>query len=364
MTPALSALCTLQAWEQRSEIPGGVAFEPLLRRLALDHSPASLARIDTFLDALRTAKKPQREAFLAEQSGQNLLYLLAFYAADVIGRSLHCAPEWVAHEHSGLARLQGELGERVFENSIVCNFPGSAARIADFAPLVSICARLFSAAGDKSVAFSCGALIPAPVQGSAMPLPAAPGFGYPLDLQEALSRCGARDRASLDILPPPWVAKDPLASLFAAVPHVLRSGRVVWGAVIQANQVLFTPEPHGGAPGEVVYDPTGRAPAAALDEVAQAILALKGKPFDDPALAGISKYLADETTRAFGLDVPASISPYPLKIASTWFDRGYLPGTVLAHRSFPLIVSPAQPGLVLFLPAVVWPAVLLQAWRQ
>jgi len=364
VSPALSALCYLQAWEQRSEIPGGLAFEPLLRRLALDASPASLARVDTFLDALRTAKKPQRETFLAEPAGQNLVYLLAFYVADVVGRALNCTPEWLAFEHSGLAQLPGAAGQRSFENSVVCNFPGASARVADFAPLVAICGRLFGASGEQSVAASAGALIPAPLQGSVLPLPPAPGFGYPLDLQEALSRCGARDRASLDIATPAWAANDPLASLFAAVPHLLRNGRVVWGAMIQASQALFTPESPVGAPGEVVYDPTGRAPAAALHDVAQALFALKGRPFDDPALAAVSQYLADEKTRAFGLDVPAAISPYPLKIASTWFDRQYLPGKVLAHRSFPVIISPAQPGLLLFLPAVVWPAVLLQAWRS
>ncbi|HET8746474.1 MAG TPA: hypothetical protein VFM98_12775 [Ramlibacter sp.] len=363
MSPALSALCYLQAWEQRSGIPGGIAFEPLLRRLALDHSPASLARVDVFLDALRTAKKPQREAFLADAPGQNLLYLLAFYVADVVGRTLHCAPEWIAHQHSGLARLEGALGQRSFETSIVCNFPGAGARLADFAPLVAISGRLFGGT-DKSVAFSAGALIPPALQASALPLPAAPGFGYPFELQEAISRCGARDRAALEIQPPAWAQNDPLASFFAAVPHVLRHGRVAWGAVIQANQALLAPEAPGGAPGEVVYDPTGRAPAAALDDVAQALLALKGQAFEDPALAGVSKYLADENTRAFGLDVPPAISPYPLKIATTYFDRGYLPARVLAHRTFPVVLSPVQPGIVLFLPAVLWPAVLLQGWRS
>jgi hypothetical protein len=361
---AFSALCYLQAWEQRLPFPGGVAFEPLLRRIVLDHSPASLARIDTFLDALRTAKKPQRESFIADGPGQNLLYLLAFYVGDVIGRALRCAPEWIPHEHSGLAAFEGEPGQRSFETSVVCNFPGSAARIADFAPLVSICARLFTATGDKSVAFSAGAVLPPELQGSALPLPPAPGFGYPLDLQEALERCGARDRASLEIVAPPWAREDALARFFAAVPGVLRTGRVVWGALIQANTLLQTPAAHGGAPGEVVYDPTGRAPAAALDDVAQALLSMRGEKFEDPAMAGVADYLESETTRVFGLDVPPAISPYPLKISTTYFDRGYLPGSVLAHRSFPVVISPVLPGIVLFLPAVVWPAVLLQAWRQ
>ena len=72
MTPSLGALCCLQAWEQRAPIPGGITLEPILRRIALDYSPASLARVDTFLDALRTAKKPQPDAFLLDPAGNNI----------------------------------------------------------------------------------------------------------------------------------------------------------------------------------------------------------------------------------------------------------------------------------------------------
>ena len=361
MTPALSALSYLHAWAQHAEIPGGVAFEPLLRRLALDHSPASLGRIDTFLDALRTAKKPQREAFLAEAPGQNLLYLLAFYVADVVGRALHCGPEWVPHAQSGLAQAQGAPS---FETSIVCNFPGAGASVREFAPLVAICGRLFAAPGGHSVAATAGALVTPELLASTSALPPAPGFGYPLELQEALSRCGAQDRASLEMLPPGWAAQDPLAGFFASVPHMLRMGRVAWGAVIEANESLLTHQAYGGATGEVVYDPTGQAPAAVLHEVAQALLSMKGQRIEDPALAHFSAHFANGKTRVFGLDVPPAISPYPLKVATTFFDRGYLPGKVLAHRSFPIVISPSLPGMVLFLPAVVWPAVLLQAWRR
>lgn len=350
MTPALAALCYLQAWEQRAPIPGGIAFEPLLRRLVLDFTPASLARIDTFLDALRTAKKPRRESFLAEQAGQNLLLLLAFYVGEVIGRTLRCAPEW------------RDLDD-TFENRLVCDFPGSDARIGQFAPLVAICAQLFSGAGDKSVPFSAGLLIPPQLQGSGAALPPAPGFGYPLDLQAALARCTPGERAKLAIVPPPWADRDPLARFFEAAPQVLASGRIVWAGLVQANNMLFTPEPYGGAPGEVVYDPGGRASAAALDEAAQLLYSLKGRRLPDPALAAFSDYLTDEMVRAFGLDVPEAISPYPLKVATTFFDRGYLPGTVIAQRCFPAVVSDAHPGIVVFLPAAVWPAVLLQGWR-
>jgi hypothetical protein len=352
VSPSLGALCCLQAWEQRSPIPGGITLEPLLRRIALDHSPASLARVDTFLDALRTAKKPQPQAFLADPAGRNLLDLLAFYVGDVIGRGLRCTPEWLLREDAG------------FDHSMVCNFPGAVAPVGVFAPLVPICARLFAGARDQGVAESAGALLPAALQASVMPLPPAPGFGYPLELQEAVARCGPRDLASLELVPPGWAKEDPLAGFFASVPHVLRSGRIGWGGVVQPDPALATASSHGGAVGDVVYDPAGRAPAAVLDEVAHVVSELRAQPCEDPALGDFSAYLAGKMPRAFGFDVPAAISPYPLKLATTWFDRAWLPGHVLAHRSFPVVTSTAQPGIVLFLPAVLWPAPLLQAWRQ
>lgn len=364
MTLALSAPCYLDAWERRSAIPGGLAFEPLLRRIVLDYSPASLARIDTFLDALRTAKKPQPETFLAEHAAQNLLFLLAFYVGEVIGRSLRCAPEWRAFEDTEMAQLQGELGQRSFANSMLCDFPGSGARLGRFAPLMAICTRLFTSGGEKSVAFSAAALIPPELRASTAPLLPAPGFGYPLELQQALAALPAREAAQLKMLRPPWVADDPLKRLFDAAPDLLRTGRIAWAGLIQANNTLFTPGRFDGAPGEVVYDPTGRASAPLLDFMAQALFSLKGKRLSDPALAAFSDYLADETTRVFGLDVPEAVSPYPLKVASTFFDRNYLPGTVIAQRCFPVLVSDAHPGMVLFLPAAVWPAVLLQGWRR
>jgi len=360
VSPSLAALCSLQAWEQRAAIPGGVAFERLLRRITLDHSPASLARVDTFLDALRTAKKPQRDAFLAERASRNLMDLLAFYVGDVIGRALRCAPVWQAPRPAGTASPQGE--PRGFEHSLVCNFPGAGTTPGEYAPLVPICARLFTTSRDQGVASSAGALLPAPMRASTAPLPRAPGFGYLLHVQEALARCSPQERAALALAPPPAAAQDDLASLFAAAPEVLRSGRIAWGAVVQADETLARPRTEGGGRGDVVYDPRGGAPAAALDEVAQVLSALQAQPVAEPSLPEFSAWLAGARPGASGLDVPAVISPYPLKIAETWFAHRHLPGGVLAHRSFPAVTSKAHPGIVLFLPALLWPPVLLQDW--
>lgn len=360
MTPALAALAFLHTFEHGGAPPGGIAFEPLLRRLRLDYAPASLLRVDVFLDALRSTKKPQREAFLADPAGQNLLLLLAFYVAEVIGRTLQCAPQWLTHEAA--QRQRPGPAARAFETSMVCHFPVPEARVEQFAPLVAICDRLFARTVDKSVAFSAGMLIPQPLQGSTKVPPPARTPVQPEDVQKALARCTPMQRAKLEIVPPAWADGDALARFFGSAREVLRTGRPVWASLIQANRALFKPEPYGGAPGEVVYDPAGRAPPEALDEVAELLASLKGKALPEPALAAFSGYLTDEATRVFGLDVPQPICPYPLKVATTFFDRGYLPGHRITQRSFPVVVSEQHPGIVVFLPAAAWPAPLAKAW--
>jgi hypothetical protein len=359
VTPSLGALCVLQAWEQRSPIPGGVAFDRLLQRLKLDYSPASLARIDTFLAAIRTAKKPARDAFLADPASRNLLDLLAFYVGEVVGRALHCTPEWLWAEPA--AGAPG--GARPFEESLLCNFPGAAARGSVFAPLVAICGRLFGTASEPGVADSAAGWLPPHLRASALALAAAPGFGYPLELQAAIARCAPQQRATLEIVPPTMPAQDPLAGFFAAAPQVLRSGRIAWAGVIEADETLAAPTANSGGVGAVVYDAGGRAPAMVLDEIAQVLSGLKAQPVADPALPEFSAWLAGATPRPFGLDVPDLVSPYPLKIATTWFARDHLPGGNLAHRCFPVVISDAYPGVVVFLPALLWPPVLLQAWQ-
>jgi hypothetical protein len=341
-------------------MPRGVAFERLLRLIALDHSPASLARIDTFLDALRTAKKPQRDAFLADRAGRNLLDLLAFHVGDVIGRALRCAPEWLARQAVGWASLHGE--PRPFEHSLACTFPGAETRPGEFAPLVPICARLFGERRDMGVAWSAGALLPLALRASSVPLPHAPGFGHPMRLQQALADCSPQERAALELAPPSEAVRHALGAFFAAVPEVLHTGSLAWGTVVQADETLACPGDEGGGAGDVVYDPCGRAPAAALEDVAQVLSALQKQPFTEPGMPEFSAWLAGGRPEPSGLDVPAAISPYPLKIAETWFAHRHLPGGVLAHRSFPAVTSKGHEGIVLFLPAPLWPARLLKAW--
>ncbi|MFC5500599.1 hypothetical protein ACFPOE_23855 [Caenimonas terrae] len=352
MTLTYRALCYLHAFDHKLPIQNGLALESVLRTARLDYSVQSLERIDVLLDALRTTGKIRQDDDLDDPAKQNLLYLLAFYVGEVIGRSLGAAPQWASYEE--MAARERQVNDPHFENSVTLLFaPGLTPRTAWLLPLASICSRLFDRPVTKSVLFSAGLMLPPESlrkPAALRPLPPLVPPAWPVALAPAV------------IDAPPWAAGDDLHYLFDNAQSMLREGRVVWGAVVQANNALFQPGPMAGAPGEILYDPQGRVPDADLHAMARMLLSLKGRRPDVPELASIAQYLGDEQVRVFGLDLPPSISPYPLKVSSTWFDRQHLPGGVLAQPLIPVLVSDAHPGAVLPLPAGSWPDNLRQAW--
>jgi hypothetical protein len=354
VTLTYRSLCYLYAFDNRLPVQDGLAFESLLRATRLDYSVQSLERIDIFLDALRKTRKITEDSYLNDPAIQNLLLLLAFYVGEVIGRSIGAQPQWSTYEE--VASRERQANGPTFENSATLSFPGHPSMAtASFLPLVAITSRLFTGALDNGVSHSAGLLLPpaslerpaclkrlAPVPAPAWPVAITPG---PVRLDA-----------------PPWAADDELRRLFDNAAALLAEGRVVWGAVIQVDPALFEPGPMPGAPGEILYDPHGRVPDADLHAMARTVLTLKGRKFDLPDLASISHYLNDEHTRVFGLDLPARLAPYPLKVSATWFDRQHLPGGVVAQPLIPVLISDAHPGVVLPLPAQFWPDNLRQAW--
>lgn len=107
MTATPNALYYLNAWAADSDPADGMAHRTMLKKCRLDYSVASLSRIDAFLDALRITYKPTRDAFIGHPENQNLLFFLAFYVGELVGRALGAPPLWlsyqdakkVAHDH-------------------------------------------------------------------------------------------------------------------------------------------------------------------------------------------------------------------------------------------------------------------------
>jgi hypothetical protein len=153
--------------------------------------------------------------------------------------------------------------------------------------------------------------------------------------------------------------------IFRERKRILRDGIVVWGAVIQANRMIFTPGPRD-VPGEVVYCPdlSRKVNVGVLSAVAGRLFSLKGTTPDDQNLNGIANYLANERIRVFGLPVPHSVSPeLPCMISTIFFRRTHLPNRVLSSKMLPIILLPKAPRLAMVLPSKYWPDELVAAWR-
>jgi hypothetical protein len=204
-------------------------------------------------------------------------------------------------------------------------------------------------------------------------------------MQEVLEYCRARfgeaprsfsllDRLTYMRVPRPyWLLfsqDDDINTLFANDEMTYAEGRVTWGYIIQANGIMYEKGLFGrllNCPGEVVYsldDPASVDPGD-LEQIAIALAELKGTSPEDPELSPIAEYLTAEWMRVFGLRVPTSISPQlDCRISTTFFVRKHLPRGRICAPLLPLVIYPAEPFVVMPLPARYWPEALVEWWEQ
>src|SRR5688572_172610 len=113
---------------------------------------------------------------------------------------------------------------------------------------------------------------------------------------------------------PPWLhvhSNDLMNGIYRDQRALLTTGRVVWGHIIQANQLLFAPGPED-LPAEVLYSfDTALQSDAALrtyEGLAPRLYALKGTDQADPRLAKISRVLAAEIERTSRRELPGDLT--------------------------------------------------------
>jgi hypothetical protein len=365
MSPNFQSLCYLAAWEKNLTVEGGLAWAAQLRQCKLDYSWASLSRIDRFLDAFRVQRAPRYEAFFDEQANTNLLVFLAFYVIEVRSRADGKARKIIRFDDLQQQNPQAaDMIGQGFESLLI----EQAESGSQFLPLVSICNRLFEIAPDKSVAFSAG---------TGLTPPADPRLPLPLRVVPSLIP-DFYDRFMTTDLPPddrrwahvPWWERqptdDPLHRVVTDAPKLLKTCRVVWGAVVQSNNQLADPKYQNViAPVEVVYDPAGRVDRMDLYAIAQRLNELKNEPQTDPALNEYAQHLRAETTRIFGWRTPASLYPYELEASTTNAGAEHnFPSALLVNPLIPLMVSDECPGSVLFAPWQLWPSDVFHEWNR
>lgn len=147
---------------------------------------------------------------------------------------------------------------------------------------------------------------------------------------------------------------------------LLSRGRVVWGHLVQANQILFDPQNRFTCPANVVYsiDPFFDGRLSLLSSMARGLFAQKGSSNADRELQGFVDVVTDEMARVLRREMPHSYTGGRVVCFATCFIQpSHLPDGYLARPSFPIVVSPEETPAMMLLPSRYWPAELASNWR-
>ena len=168
---------------------------------------------------------------------------------------------------------------------------------------------------------------------------------------------------------PGWLHNNPtdgLWSHFRRMPYMLTHGRIVWGHIVQANQLLFQ-RGSQDCPAAVVYCPAGTAAASPqyLQYLARMLFSLKGTTPADPELRPLANSLTNEVDRPYGIRVPEKLSPRAACMMSvTFICRKHLPNRRLSSSCLPFLVTEQAPFTAMPLPSRFWPDDFVERWLQ
>jgi TPR repeat protein len=95
----------LDCYARGTEPEGGWTFGKALNQAQLDHSLASLERVNMLLDQIKAKVKPEREAFLATPGGRNFCALLAYYLVAYVAKKSGARIEW--HDFASAQQVLG-----------------------------------------------------------------------------------------------------------------------------------------------------------------------------------------------------------------------------------------------------------------
>ncbi len=167
------------------------------------------------------------------------------------------------------------------------------------------------------------------------------------------------ERFYLEITPPSWMkrARDvSLLKLYQDQDLLYKEGIVVWGQIIQANELLFK-RGNNDHPAAIVYslDKTIDGKPEILGNIAQHLFSIKGEK-TDPDIQHFSDKLADEHVTDWKLPVPLRLTGgIECFYITTMVIRRHLPKWFLSNSLFPFLVCPDKTDAGMILPEKYWP---------
>jgi hypothetical protein len=329
---------------------GGLPAEEQIPRDKLDYSLDSLHFLDEYLRAIAATM-----ADFSDQTLNNLIIAAGAYLGEVVRGNAADKSAWQWVTYDDFVEDHPSFGEKRSRHPWFMAFLDSAEHTSY--PIAHVAMMLEGQGTASTFEFahqSLGNQVKAENGAQIQPLGA-------IDIQACVNALPSHDRDYPSVTPPHWIEGDPLSQLFKNFAFLLEHGRAVWAHAVQANSGLFEAGSNG-APGEIVYDPTGTLWPEALQPIASALFDLRGQigklnP-NDPEQAGlhaIAAHLKAQTTRAFGLKVPSLLSDHPLLLSTVFFERKHLPGEKLVLPYFPVLINEQCPGFAMVLPGRWWP---------
>jgi hypothetical protein len=144
-------------------------------------------------------------------------------------------------------------------------------------------------------------------------------------------------------------------------------GKVVWGQLVQANQILFRPENRNTCPANVIYsaDPFFDGRLSLLSSMAGSLFAQKGSTKADREIQSFVDAVTDEMTRVLQREMPYSFTGgRSVYFATCFIQPGHLPDGYIVGPSFPVIINPEETPAMMLLPSRYWAAALISHWRE
>ena len=336
-----------------------------------DDLPLVRREIERLIDQLiRRTRESARHELTRDVDGlrwldKSLDELRRLVGVDELGPLI---PEFGAF--TGDAMKLGGPGEWVRLGEILCTQIAGAA----FLPFQKVAQRLVQGRGSDHTVLGLSFASRDP---AAKPLPTQvkPQAGDP-EMAQALSRVrgnlAPRRRAmtpgawaALAGARPAWMrATDALSEAVDKQALLLAEGKVVWGSVVQANNLLFKPG-DSDHPAMVVYSRESELDArpAELRAIAQRIYKLKGATPKDPVERAIADKVTNEMDRTMGWRVPVELTARHVLSAAVMVWRKHLPDGVLTGATVPLLVHDTTKA-VMIVPAEFWPEAIVKPWKK
>ena len=147
--------------------------------------------------------------------------------------------------------------------------------------------------------------------------------------------------------------------------RVFYEGRVAWGALVQANEGLYT-RGDWDSTGALVYsfDRHFDANPQQLERIAANVGALKNAMPKDALLVAFAAEVRNDTPREIDRLVPAALTTgKQVRYETVYIQRHRLPTGYLAGQFFPIIISTSQPTQPMLLPLDAWTPELAEMWK-